>query len=267
MGADYTLRLSDFERMRFRIMAAVALDKEGDLWEAAGIVKGARVVDLGCGPGAVLMELARIVGPEGRVVGVDQDAEARETAAGWSADEGFANVDIRDGLATDSGLPAGAWDAVMMRHVLIHNGPIVGDILRHVLDLLKPGGHAVLNETDATAIRYERDPGPEVRELEAAYWQTVTLRGNDIAIGAHVAAHAEDAGFDVVERRARFDHFPMIPTVRPPSWAGRQAILDAGLCTDEDIARWDAALTAREEAGGGGFVLIPNFTVVVKKPE
>ena len=266
MGTDYTLRLSDFERMRYRMMAAMALAKEGDLWETAGIAKGARVVDLGCGPGAVLVELARLVGPEGRVVGVDQAAEAREAATAWAAEEGLDNVEIREGLATDSGLPTGEWDAVMMRHVLIHNGPSVDAILAHVLDLLKPGGHAVLNETDFSSVRYERDLEPDLADLEERYGQVLAGQGNDIGIGPRVAAHAEDAGYTVIERRGRFDHFPMIPTVRPPSWAGRQAILDAGLCTDDDVARWDAALTAREEAGGGGFVMIPNFTVVARRP-
>ncbi|MDQ3757899.1 MAG: methyltransferase domain-containing protein [Actinomycetota bacterium] len=263
---DYTLKLSDFERMRFRMMAARALENESDLWERAGIAKGARVVDLGCGPGAVLLELARIVGPDGVVVGVDQDPEARETATAWAAQEGLAHVEIREGLATDSDLPAGEWDAVMLRHVLIHNGPRVNAILAHVRGLLRPGGHVVLNETDASCIRYERDLDPDLRDMEDRYWQMLERGGNDIGIGPRLGAHAEDAGYEVVERRGRYDHIPMLPTVRPPSWAGRQAILDAGLCTEGDIARWDPALSRREAAGGGGFVLVPNFTVVARRP-
>jgi ubiquinone/menaquinone biosynthesis C-methylase UbiE len=266
MTTDYTLRLSDFERMRFRLMAARALETESDLWERAGIVKGAQVVDLGCGPGAVLLELARLVGPDGRVVGVDQDPEARETATAWAGEEGLGNVEIREGLATDSGLPAGEWDAVMLRHVLIHNGPRVPAILAHVRELLKPGGHAVLDETDATAIRYERDIEPEVHDLEHRYWEMLSRGGNDIRLGPRLGAHAEDAGFEVVERRGRFDYIPLLPSVRPPSWAGRQAILDAGLCTEDDIARWEAVLRRREETNAGGWVLVPNFTVLVRKP-
>lgn len=264
--SDYTLKLSDFERMRFRTMAAMALHKEVDLWEQAGIAEGARVVDLGCGPGAVLVELARLVGPDGRVVGVDQDAEARETAMAWAAEEGLDNVAVREGLATDTGLPPGEWDALMMRHVLLHNGPTIGEILAHVLALLKPGGHAVLNETDFECVRYERDLEPDLRDLEDRYAAVLASQGNDLGIGPHLAAHVEDSGFEVIERRGRFDHFPMIPTVRPPSWAGRQAILEAGLCTEDDIARWDAALCRREAAGGGGFVLVPQFTVVARRP-
>lgn len=224
--AGYTLKLSEFERLRYRAMAKVALEKEGDLWEQAGIVKGARVVDLVCGPGGVLLELARLVGPDGLVVGVDQDAEARRTATAWAAEEGLGNVEVREGLATDSGLPTGQWDAVMLRHVLIHNGPRVPAILGHVL----------------------------------------TTHGNDIAIGASLAAHAEDAGFEVLERGGRFDHYPLVPGIRPVAWAGRQSILDAGLCTDDDIARWDAALQRQDETGTRNVIAVTNFTVLARRP-
>ena len=73
---EYTYRLSDAELARYRAMAAHALARERDLWNAAGIVPGARVVDLGCGPGAFLADLAERAGPHGRVVGVDDAAEA-----------------------------------------------------------------------------------------------------------------------------------------------------------------------------------------------
>jgi precorrin-6B methylase 2 len=266
MATDYTLRLSESEQFRYRMMASIAREAEGDLWQMAGIEKGARVVDLGCGPGAVLLELARLVGPEGRVVGVDQDAEARETATAWAAQDGLDNVEIREGLATDTGLPPGEWDAVMMRHVLIHNGPRVPAILAHVLALLKPGGCAVLDETDGNAIRYARRLPAEAVEMERRWWGMLADGGNDVEIGARVGDLAEEAGFEVLARRGRYDIFPVVPQLRPASWAARHHMLEAGACTEDDIARWDRALTAYAEQGAGGFVHLPNFTVVARKP-
>lgn len=266
MGTDYTLTLSESERFRYRMMAAYALQVEGDLWTQAGIEKGARVVDVGCGPGAVLLELARLVGPEGRVVGVDQDAEARQTATAWAADEGFDHVDIVEGNAVATGLPTGEWDAAMMRHVLIHNGAQVPAILDHVRDLLKPGGHAVLNETDGNGIRYPFHPLPEAVEMERRWWGMLADQGNNIEIGAHVGDLAEEAGFQVLARRGRYDIFPLVPEMRPPSWAARDHMLAAGACTEADIERWDRALTAFAEQGAGGFIHLPNFTVLARKP-
>lgn len=50
-----------------RIAAAVA---------ALPLRPGLRVLELGCGPGVALREVARIVGPSGHVLGVDRSAKA-----------------------------------------------------------------------------------------------------------------------------------------------------------------------------------------------
>ncbi|HXT44149.1 MAG TPA: hypothetical protein VN748_08565 [Pseudonocardiaceae bacterium] len=70
-GRRYALRLSAAELARYRAIAERARIEEADLWIAAGIVDGARVADLGCGPGAVLTAMAERVGPRGWVTGVD----------------------------------------------------------------------------------------------------------------------------------------------------------------------------------------------------
>jgi ubiquinone/menaquinone biosynthesis C-methylase UbiE len=79
--AGYALQLSEQEKGRFRRMAERAMEREGDLMREAGIVPGARVVDMGCGPGAMLVELARIAGEGDEAVGVEPEPMARTTAA------------------------------------------------------------------------------------------------------------------------------------------------------------------------------------------
>ncbi len=73
----YTYRLTEAELDRYRAMAAQALEHEAELWAAAGIVTSAAVVDLGCGPGVFLPELAARTGPGGIVAGVDAAPPAR----------------------------------------------------------------------------------------------------------------------------------------------------------------------------------------------
>ncbi len=63
--ASYSLKLSERERMRYRVMAANAADNEAAECPAAGIAPGTRMADVGCGPGAVLRLLAERVGAEG----------------------------------------------------------------------------------------------------------------------------------------------------------------------------------------------------------
>jgi 2-polyprenyl-3-methyl-5-hydroxy-6-metoxy-1,4-benzoquinol methylase len=78
---EYTYQLSDAELARYRAMAGHALAREATSWTAAGIVPGARVVDLGCGPGTFLADLAARVGSTGRVTGVDDSEEAVRAAS------------------------------------------------------------------------------------------------------------------------------------------------------------------------------------------
>jgi ubiquinone/menaquinone biosynthesis C-methylase UbiE len=46
------------------------------LWQRAGLREGMTVLEVGCGPGLVSLDLARTVGPSGRVIAVDVHKES-----------------------------------------------------------------------------------------------------------------------------------------------------------------------------------------------
>jgi 2-polyprenyl-3-methyl-5-hydroxy-6-metoxy-1,4-benzoquinol methylase len=73
------------------------------LLDRVDIPTGATCLDVGCGGGHVTLELARRVGPGGRVVGIDFDADAvvLSLARADAAAAGMANVEFRAGDATD----------------------------------------------------------------------------------------------------------------------------------------------------------------------
>src|SRR5687767_11290584 len=104
---DYALALSEAEIQRYRLMAERAEADEAELWRRAGIGPGAVVADVGCGPAAVSVVLARIMGPNGHVIGVEPDDSVRATAAQLVERAGAANVDLRPGTGTNTGLPPG----------------------------------------------------------------------------------------------------------------------------------------------------------------
>jgi ubiquinone/menaquinone biosynthesis C-methylase UbiE len=79
--SEYALKLSEVELARYQRMAEAAAGMERDLETAAGIVPGAVVADVGCGPGAVSVVMARLVGPGGRVIAVDREAATVEARA------------------------------------------------------------------------------------------------------------------------------------------------------------------------------------------
>ena len=102
---SYSLALSDLEVERYRFMAQIARAGEADLWERAGIVEGAAVADVGCGPGLVLIEMADVVGAGGSVAGIDRDPAAVATAQKLIAEGDVANADAAQGEAWSTGLP------------------------------------------------------------------------------------------------------------------------------------------------------------------
>jgi len=68
---DYLLGTDDVESVRLAIQHRLWAESAAAAWERAGIVPGSRVLDVGCGPGYAAMDLAQLVGPRGRVLGVE----------------------------------------------------------------------------------------------------------------------------------------------------------------------------------------------------
>jgi SAM-dependent methyltransferase len=242
MAEGYALKLSDEELRRYAAMAEYARQSEADLWAAAGIVAGARVADVGCGPGALFPALVESVGPAGAVTGIDGDLAAVSAAQALVAANGWDNVTVALGKADDTGLGAASADVAMMRHVLAHNGTREQAIVQHLADIVRPGGHVYLVDIDGAALRI-RPSGPDIDAMGEAYQRFHAARGNDLQPGLRLDELLRNAGLDVVVYRGWYNIATLPAQARPPSWAAREAMRAEGFATDDDIARWDAALT------------------------
>jgi SAM-dependent methyltransferase len=259
----YPLELDQTEVERFRTMAEAAGQAEADLWEWAGIVPGARVADVGCGPGAMLPALAAAVGPDGRVTAVDGDPEA--VAAAALAAAGLGNVTVQQGRADATGLAAGSLDVVMLRHVLAHNGGAEDAIVAHLATLVRPGGCLYLVDADGTAIRVIPEAEhPDLVELQERYLAFRAARGDDNAAGLRLAERVVRAGLELVEFRGRYMIREMSPGLRSPAWAAREAMVAAGMATAEGLRRWDRAFEATARRPPAFFA--PMFTAIGRRP-
>lgn len=99
--------------------------------------RGERVLDVGCGRGAVLGPVARAVGPDGWAVGIDLAPEMVRRTAADLADVAWVEVRVDD--ASAPAFPAGSFDAVTSSLVLFFlTDPAAA--LRHWVELLVPGG-------------------------------------------------------------------------------------------------------------------------------
>lgn len=112
----------------------------GELAEMAGIQEGFRVLDIGCGTGLSTGVLARVVGENGLVVGVDLSEGMLREASRLLA--GKANVELLQGDAeemVDSLLPYGSFDAALFNaSIFLLPRPLAA--LREASLVLRSGG-------------------------------------------------------------------------------------------------------------------------------
>lgn len=261
----YALRLDEAERVRYRQMAAAARLDEAQRWARAGVVPGARVADVGCGPGAVLVELARLVGRDGRAIGVEPDPAARTAARDEidAAEVAWAEVVAGTGQAT--GLEPEAWDCVMVRHLLIHTGEAAAEIVHHLAGLAAPGGFVYLVDTDLDGARTS-PADPELEVQHRRYTEFHRAMGNDVRMGPRLPELLAEAGLEVVETAGAYACIPgAVLALGGPLRAAQDAMVAAG-ALDPSQAEQSEQARQRFAQRPGALLWMPQFIAVGRRP-
>ena len=144
----YALGRSDAETRRLILQHQIYGPVTRRFFEAAGIGRGMKVLDLGSGAGDVALLVADLVGPEGSVVGVDMNAEILKTARARAEVAGWKNVTFVAGDLDQVTLDSD-FDAVVGRWVLMYL-PDPAAILRKLVTRLRAGGIVAFHENDFT---------------------------------------------------------------------------------------------------------------------
>jgi ubiquinone/menaquinone biosynthesis C-methylase UbiE len=91
----YVIRGGMQGRERLRLLSRVMHESTVEVFERAGIREGMMCLDVGCGSGDVTIEMARRVGPTGRVVGADIDETKLELCRADAQSLDISNVEYR----------------------------------------------------------------------------------------------------------------------------------------------------------------------------
>lgn len=117
----------------------------GNPFSLGPLQPGERVVDVGCGAGLDSLIAARMVGPHGRVIGVDMTAAMLEKARRGRAAAGATNVEFLEGYA--EALPASdAWADVVISNGVLNLFPDKVAALAEMARVLKPGGRLQIGD-------------------------------------------------------------------------------------------------------------------------
>lgn len=233
-------------------------------------IEGCTVLDLGCGTGRDAYLLSRLVGPQGRVIGVDM-TEAQLEVARRHVDAqmqrfGFnePNVDFRHGYIEDLAAAGIADDSVdlVVSNCVINLSPDKERVFREIFRVLKPGGELYFSDVFAgrripEAVR--RDPVLHSECLAGALYIEDfrrLLQGLGCADYREMSRRRIEMGNDELEAKAGMIDFYSI-TVR----AFKLPLED--LCEDYgQVATYQGTIPGNPHQ----FVLDDHHTFVTGKP-
>lgn len=266
---EYVLGTDDGELQRLgfqhRLWSASALA----LWERAGLGPGWSVLDVGCGPGYATVDLARLVGPAGRVLAIDASARFVAHLEHECRRLGLGGVETRVDDVQTMAVAGASIDLAYARWVLC----FVADpaaVIATVAAALRPGGRFAVQDY----VRYGAATfAPRTAALDrviAATEASWRQSGGDPDVGSRLPALMAQHGLRVEEVR------PLVRVGRPGSmlWEWPRSFFglyvprlrDSGHLTAADAEAFWRAFEAHAVAPGAFFVTPPMVEVIAVKP-
>ena len=156
------------------------------------IKPGMTILDVGCGPGSITVDLAKLV-PQGRVIGIEYVADPLDQARSLATEKGVSNIEFRVGDIHSLDFPDDHFDVVHAHQVLQHIADPV-QALREMRRVAKPnGGLVAARESDSMTWF------PEFSGLAA--WKELTFgmiraKGGNPSPGSYFHTWTRKAGFE-----------------------------------------------------------------------
>jgi SAM-dependent methyltransferase len=157
---------------------------------------GLDLLDVGCGPGTITLDLAARVAP-GKVVGIDRADEVIAQADALRAERGVDRVRFATGDVYALDFDDASFDVVHAHQVLQHlQDPVAA--LRELRRVLRPGGTLAVRDSDYAAFVWA-PADPRLTRWNELYHAITARNGAEADAGRHLLGWAQTAGFtDIV---------------------------------------------------------------------
>ena len=153
---------------------------------------GQDLLDVGCGPGTITVDLAERVAP-GRVIGIDSESEVIARADELRKSRGQTNVTFSIGDVYALQFDDARFDVVHAHQVLQHlTRPI--DALREMYRVMRPGGILAVRDSDYAAFAWA-PMDPRLERWMELYHQVTRRNGAEADAGRHLLGWVQTAGF------------------------------------------------------------------------
>jgi len=161
----------------------------GNPFSAGELKLGEYVVDCGSGAGTDSLIATHMVGPNGRVIGVDMTPEMLAKAKRSAAEAGMTNVEFREGFLES--LPiADNWADIVISNGVLNLVPDKEAALLEMYRVLKPGGRLQIADIAL------QKPVPEGSKSDVTLW-TGCIAGGLLKV--QLEQKVEAAGFKDIE--------------------------------------------------------------------
>ncbi len=165
---------------------------------------GQTLLDVGCGPGALTINLAEYVAP-GRVVGVDLVPAQMRAGELLAIERGLDEVTFAGTSAYALPFARDQFD-VVFAHALLYHLPEPRRALAEFWRVLKPGGLLAVRDFDTGGSILEPSSNM-LRRADALYDQVLAAGGGDPSMGPKHRALLLAAGFEDIQLSASYDNY------------------------------------------------------------
>jgi SAM-dependent methyltransferase len=209
---------------------------------------GMMILDCGCGPGSLSLELAERVAP-GPVVGIDREPSQLATAREAASARGLSNIRFDEADVYSLPFPDGSFDVVFSHALISH----LGEPIRALAEqrrVLRPEGLVAVSEND-TGTMVCSPSGSAMERVLGLVPRVLEHHGGNRLLTRHLRGALLEAGFARAEGYAGVEVYgrPAETRLLAVAWAAMvgqpafiEAVISQGWATPTEVAELPAAV-------------------------